>query len=273
MLVETAIGGMAVDRTIEGRERYTINVRYSRELRDDVGQTQARARPRGPGRRHGRRRAGDGGMPAMAERRPPAGRAAIAQIPLGQLVDIQHHQRPAAHQERKRRAHRLGLCGHGRPRHRRLRRPMPRKPCAEKIEKAGPAARRAIASNGPANTNTCCACKERLKVVIPITLALIFVLLYMNFKSIPETFIILLSIPFAMTGSIWLLWLMDYNLSIAVWVGIIALCRTGRPDRHGHDHLPRRSLPRLPEGRPDEDPARSLRGHHLRRGAARAARS
>ena len=65
--------------------------------------------------------------------------------------------------------------------------------------------------------------KERLKVVVPITLALIFVLLYMNFKSIPETFIILLSIPFAMTGSIWLLWLMDYNLSIAVWVGIIAL--------------------------------------------------
>jgi len=65
--------------------------------------------------------------------------------------------------------------------------------------------------------------KERLKVVIPITLALIFVLLYMNFKSIPETFIILLSIPFAMTGSIWFLWMMGYNLSIAVWVGIIAL--------------------------------------------------
>jgi len=65
--------------------------------------------------------------------------------------------------------------------------------------------------------------KERLKVVIPLTLCLIFVLLYMNFKSVPETFIILLSIPFAMTGSIWFLWLMGYNLSIAVWVGVIAL--------------------------------------------------
>jgi Cu(I)/Ag(I) efflux system membrane protein CusA/SilA len=65
--------------------------------------------------------------------------------------------------------------------------------------------------------------KERLKVVIPLTLALIFVLLYTNFKSIPETLIILLSIPFAMTGSIWMLYLMNYNLSIAVWVGIIAL--------------------------------------------------
>jgi Cu(I)/Ag(I) efflux system membrane protein CusA/SilA len=65
--------------------------------------------------------------------------------------------------------------------------------------------------------------KERLKVVVPVTLVLIFVLLFMNFKSIPETLIILLSIPFAMTGSIWFLWLMGYNLSIAVWVGIIAL--------------------------------------------------
>lgn len=65
--------------------------------------------------------------------------------------------------------------------------------------------------------------RERLKILVPITLVLIFVLLYMNFKSIAETFIILLSIPFAMTGSIWLLWLLDYNLSIAVWVGIIAL--------------------------------------------------
>lgn len=65
--------------------------------------------------------------------------------------------------------------------------------------------------------------RERLKVLVPITLILIFVLLYMNFKSIAETLIILLSIPFALTGSIWLLWWLDYNLSIAVWVGIIAL--------------------------------------------------
>jgi Cu(I)/Ag(I) efflux system membrane protein CusA/SilA len=64
---------------------------------------------------------------------------------------------------------------------------------------------------------------ERLKVVLPVTLLLIFVLLYMNFKSIPATAIILLSIPFALTGSFWLLWLMDFNLSIAVWVGVIAL--------------------------------------------------
>jgi len=64
---------------------------------------------------------------------------------------------------------------------------------------------------------------ERLKAVVPLTLLLIFVLLYLNFRSIPETLIILLSIPFALTGSFWLLWLLGYHLSIAVWVGIIAL--------------------------------------------------
>jgi Cu(I)/Ag(I) efflux system membrane protein CusA/SilA len=65
--------------------------------------------------------------------------------------------------------------------------------------------------------------QERLRIVVPLTLLIIFTLLYLNFKSLPATFIILLSIPFAMTGSLWLLWLLDYNLSIAVWVGIIAL--------------------------------------------------
>jgi Cu(I)/Ag(I) efflux system membrane protein CusA/SilA len=93
---------------------------------------------------------------------------------------------------------------------------------SEKIEKAGllPAGYRLEWSG---QYEHMMRVKERLKVVVPVTLALIFVLLYMNFKSVPETFIILLSIPFAMTGSIWLLWLLGYNMSIAVWVGIIAL--------------------------------------------------
>jgi Cu(I)/Ag(I) efflux system membrane protein CusA/SilA len=97
-----------------------------------------------------------------------------------------------------------------------------KKAVAEKIEKAGllPTGYRFEWSG---QYEHMLRVRERLKVVVPITLALIFVLLYMNFKSIPETFIILLSIPFAMTGSIWLLWIMGYNLSIAVWVGIIAL--------------------------------------------------
>jgi Cu(I)/Ag(I) efflux system membrane protein CusA/SilA len=62
-----------------------------------------------------------------------------------------------------------------------------------------------------------------LRVVVPITLAIIFLLLYVNFRSVTESLIVLLSVPFALVGSFWLLWALDYNLSVAVWVGLIAL--------------------------------------------------
>ena len=65
--------------------------------------------------------------------------------------------------------------------------------------------------------------KERLTIVVPITLLFVFLLLYMNFKSVTETLIVLLSVPFSLVGSIWLLYLLGYNLSVAVWVGMIAL--------------------------------------------------
>jgi copper/silver efflux system protein len=65
--------------------------------------------------------------------------------------------------------------------------------------------------------------KERLIYVIPFTILIIFVLLYLNFQSVAKTLIVLLSVPFALVGSIWLLYFLSYNLSVAVWVGIIAL--------------------------------------------------
>jgi Cu(I)/Ag(I) efflux system membrane protein CusA/SilA len=64
---------------------------------------------------------------------------------------------------------------------------------------------------------------ERMKLVIPFTLLLVVLLLYLHFKNFTETLIVLLSIPFALVGSVWLLWLLDYRLSTAVWVGLIAL--------------------------------------------------
>ncbi len=63
----------------------------------------------------------------------------------------------------------------------------------------------------------------RMKIVIPITLLIIFLLLYLNFKRVTETLIVMLSVPFALVGGVWLLWLLDYNLSVAVAVGLIAL--------------------------------------------------
>jgi Cu(I)/Ag(I) efflux system membrane protein CusA/SilA len=64
---------------------------------------------------------------------------------------------------------------------------------------------------------------EKLKIVVPLTLATIFVLLYLNFRRLTETLIVMLSVPFALVGGVWLLWWLDYNLSVAVAVGFIAL--------------------------------------------------
>jgi Cu(I)/Ag(I) efflux system membrane protein CusA/SilA len=65
--------------------------------------------------------------------------------------------------------------------------------------------------------------KQRLKFVVPLTLLIIVVLLYSNFKSAAKTLIVLLSVPFALVGGVWLIYLLAYNLSVAVWVGFIAL--------------------------------------------------
>ncbi len=65
--------------------------------------------------------------------------------------------------------------------------------------------------------------KARMQVVVPVTLALIFLLLYLNFRRISEALIVMLSVPFALVGGVWLLWLLDYQLSVAVAVGFIAL--------------------------------------------------
>lgn len=217
MQVEIAIGGMAIARTIEGRERYTINVRYSRELRDDPEKLKRVLVPvelaaTGDA-------AASGGMGATGG--SGGGGKQLAQIPLGQLAEIQVTGGPPLIKNEN--GSLTGwvyvdmtgrdIGGYVAEAKRVVR---------EKIENAGllPSGYR---FEWTGQYEYMLRVKERLKVVIPITLALIFVLLYMNFKSIPETFIILLSIPFAMTGSVWFLWMMGYNMSIAVWVGIIAL--------------------------------------------------
>jgi Cu(I)/Ag(I) efflux system membrane protein CusA/SilA len=64
---------------------------------------------------------------------------------------------------------------------------------------------------------------EKMKIVIPVTLLSIFLLLYLNFKRLTETLIVMLSVPFALVGGVWLMWWLGYNLSVAVAVGFIAL--------------------------------------------------
>src|SRR2546427_10166784 len=65
--------------------------------------------------------------------------------------------------------------------------------------------------------------QARLSWVIPVTLLVVFVLLYFNLRSVPEAGIVMLAVPFSLVGAIWFVWLLHYNLSVAVWVGMIAL--------------------------------------------------
>jgi Cu(I)/Ag(I) efflux system membrane protein CusA/SilA len=216
MQVETAIGGMAIDRTVEGRERYSINVRYGRELRDDVEKLRRVLVPMVMETGNG-----GNGETEMAGGTGAKSSGALAQVPLGQLARIQVTSGPPLIKNED-----GALTGWvyldvaGRDIGSYVK--DAKRVVSERIEQAGllPSGYRL---EWTGQYEYMLRVRERLQIVVPVTLALIFVLLYLNFKSVPETLIILLSIPFAMTGSIWMLWLMDYHLSIAVWVGIIAL--------------------------------------------------
>ncbi len=65
--------------------------------------------------------------------------------------------------------------------------------------------------------------REKLKLVVPLTLGIIFLLLYLNFRSVPHSLIVMLALPFALVGGVWSIWFLGYNTSVAVWVGFIAL--------------------------------------------------
>ena len=86
--------------------------------------------------------------------------------------------------------------------------------------------------------------RERLKVVVPITLVLIFVLLYANTRSAFKTAVVMLAVPFSAIGAIWLFYILDYNVSIAVWVGMIALLGLDAETGRVHAAVPRPLLRR-----------------------------
>jgi Cu(I)/Ag(I) efflux system membrane protein CusA/SilA len=188
-VIEAAIGGVNVTTTVEGRERYTVNVRYARELREDPQSLERVLVP------------------------TPGG----AKIPLAQLASIDVVMGPSMIRDEN-----GSLAG------------------IVYVDVAGrdlggyvQDAKQRIAERVklPAGTSLIWAgsyqyllrAQDRMKIVVPVTLLLVFVLLYLNFRSVAQTLIVLLSIPFAVVGSVLLLAMLHYNLSIAVWVGIIAL--------------------------------------------------
>ena len=191
-VIMTAIGGETVTTVIKGRERYSVNVRYSRELREDLDLL-ARVL-----------------VPTMSG----------AQVPLGQLATIRQVRGPAMIRNENGllsglRVRRLRHVEGGRraATSRRRRRPSPR----------ASSCRRDTRSLWSGQYENMIRVKERLKVVIPVTLVLIWLLMYANTKSAMKTMIVLLAVPFSIIGAVWFLYLLGYNLSIAVWVGMIAL--------------------------------------------------
>ncbi|MBF0494671.1 MAG: efflux RND transporter permease subunit [Candidatus Omnitrophica bacterium] len=189
MVITSAIGGEAVTTTVEGRERYTVNVRYAREFRDDLAKLKRVLVPT----------------------------AAGAAIPLEELADIHLTSGPAMIRDEN-----GMLAGYvyvdiaGRDVGSYV--TEARKIVREKVQlPAG------YALGWSGQYENMLRVRERLKVVIPITIFLIFILLYMNTKSPVKASIVMLAVPFSLVGAIWFLYLLHYNMSIAVWVGMIAL--------------------------------------------------
>jgi Cu(I)/Ag(I) efflux system membrane protein CusA/SilA len=194
-VVATALGGEMVTTTVEGRERFGVIVRYPRELRSS---------------------------PDLIEREvlvPIAGMngGSGAMVPLGQVARVQVAQgAPAIRTENALLSTYIYVDIRGRDIGSYVRdaqqavRDQVKFPTGYYVTWSGQfeSMQRAI---------------ERMKIVIPLTLALIFFLLYLNFRRVTETLIVMLSVPFALVGGVWLMWLLDYNLSVAVAVGFIAL--------------------------------------------------
>jgi Cu(I)/Ag(I) efflux system membrane protein CusA/SilA len=188
-VVAAAIGGDNVGETIEGRQRFPINVRYPRELRDSVGKLRE--------------------LPLLTERG--------AQIRLGDVAAIAINDGPPMiKSENARLSGWVYVDIKGRDLGSAVR-AMQRAVADQVALPAG----YALAWSGQFEYLARAAGK--LKVVVPATLAIIFVLLYLTFRRVDEALLILATLPFALAGGIWLLWLLGHNLSVASGVGFIAL--------------------------------------------------
>jgi Cu(I)/Ag(I) efflux system membrane protein CusA/SilA len=189
MLIESVIGGESITTTVEGRERYPVSVRYGRELRDDPERLKRILIPTMNG----------------------------AQVPLGQLADLRLSSGPAMIRDED-----AQLAGY-------VYVDMTGRDIGSYVEEA----KKKVLEQVQLPTGYTLLwsgqyeymqrAKERLIYVVPLTLLIIFLLLYINFKSVAQCAIVLLAVPFSMIGAVWLLYLLDYNMSVAVWVGVIAL--------------------------------------------------
>ena len=188
--IATAIGAETVTTTVEGRERYAVSIRYPRDMRSD---------------------------PDTIAREVLIQLANGSAIPLGQVAKVKLTQGPASIRTENAQ---LAAYIYVDARDRDLAGYVADAKAAVAAKVKFPAGYTAIWSGQYEYYERA---KERLSLVIPVTLAIITLLLYLNFQSLTETLIVLLSLPFALVGGLWLMWWMGFNLSVAVAVGFIAL--------------------------------------------------
>ncbi|OGS93921.1 MAG: cation transporter [Gallionellales bacterium RIFCSPLOWO2_02_FULL_57_47] len=194
-VISTALGGEMVTTTVEGRERFGVIVRYPRELRSSPQQIAREVLVPIPMQSNGEGAMIPLGQLARVEvvKGAPAIRTENALLSAYIFVDIRDRD--------------IGTYVAD-----------ARKAVAEKVK--FPPGYYATWSGQFEYMERAAA---KMKIVIPITLLIIFLLLYLNFRRVTESLIVMLSVPFALVGGVWLLWLLGYNLSVAVAVGFIAL--------------------------------------------------
>ncbi|MFQ5328626.1 MAG: efflux RND transporter permease subunit [Thermodesulfobacteriota bacterium] len=188
-IIQSAIGGMNITTTVEGLERYPVNLRYGRELRDDLTKLKRILIP------------------------TPTG----AQIPIAQVAAISVKKGPPGIKSENARLNAwiyVDLKGIDVGTYVR----NAKKVLAESVEMPPGYS---LVWSGQYEYMERAA--QRLKLVVPLTLGIIFLLLFFNFRSVLESLIVMLSLPFALVGGVWFMYILGYNMSVAVGVGFIAL--------------------------------------------------
>jgi Cu(I)/Ag(I) efflux system membrane protein CusA/SilA len=218
-IVMSAIGGENVTTTIEGRERYPVNVRYMRELRDDMERLKRVFVPVTLGDGSAAGGMGGGMGSSGSSRGVGSGGSRIAHIPLEQLAEISLKTGPAMIRDENGR-----LSGYVYVDFDTSKRDVGSYVTdAKKVVRENVKLPPGYMLIWSGQFEYMERVKERLIVVVPITIFLIFLLLYFNTLSVTKTVIIFLAVPFSAVGAIWFLYFLGYNTSIAVWVGLIAL--------------------------------------------------
>jgi Cu(I)/Ag(I) efflux system membrane protein CusA/SilA len=214
-VIATAVGGMTVTQTVEGRERYGVRIRYPHELRDSPERLASVLIPVSHG--IGGTSAGNmaGGMPGGAGGGGAAGGETF--VPLGQIATIRQEAGPMVVRTEGAQPTAWVYIDVG-----------DRDIGSYVAEARATVERTVVLPTGytmvwSGQYEYMQRAAAKLKVVVPATLAIIFLLLYLNFGRLGETAIVMLSLPFSLVGGLWFIWLLGYNWSVAVAIGFVAL--------------------------------------------------